>query len=393
MKILYIAIHMSTDMPSKYGVYLKMRGQVAALNDLGHVCDLALVNGRLCEIIKNIGTKENEIISQTTAEACFGKNSDYLLSYDTVYIRGDAFLFLPFYSIIRRAKLKNCLTILEFPTYPITAEILSKAREKLASRRYLKFAKSILGIIALKIAILPFILHYTDICVAVSYEGYIGGKKAICIENGIDISRIPCKKNNEDKRWITLIAVANISLWHGYDRVIKGLANYKEAGMSDVRFHIIGEGSELGNLEKLVRELKLDSKIVRFLGYKFGDELTEAYNKADIGIGSLGLHRQKLKSASSLKSREYCARGIPMMLTEEVSHMEPIKEFIAYVTSSDDPIDIFAVKEFFEALPSNSEGTQCLRNYAVNNFTWKSQMAKVINGINNLRGGDYVKSS
>ncbi|MEI3231140.1 MAG: hypothetical protein V8S24_07840 [Gordonibacter pamelaeae] len=64
-------------------------------------------------------------------------------------------------------------------------------------------------------------------------------------------------------------------------------------------------------MEKLVSELKLEDFIV-FAGAATGSKLDAFFDDADVAVGSLGLHNRGFLGLT-MKSREYCARGIPFI--------------------------------------------------------------------------------
>ena len=81
---------------------------------------------------------------------------------------------------------------------------------------------------------------------------------------------------------------------HGFDRVIRGIAQYYEnGGKCNVIFHIVGQGDESENLKGLATSLNLEKNII-FHGSKFGAELDALYENADIGVDALGAHRKGL---------------------------------------------------------------------------------------------------
>ena len=80
--------------------------------------------------------------------------------------------------------------------------------------------------------------------------------------------------------------------------------------LSDSRATVeIGDGPELKSYQELVDRLELKDYVI-FHGIKEGKELDEIFREADVGVGSLGLHRIGLSEASPLKHREYAVRGL-----------------------------------------------------------------------------------
>jgi glycosyltransferase involved in cell wall biosynthesis len=142
-------------------------------------------------------------------------------------------------------------------------------------------------------------------------------KKILLTTNGIDLRKVPIRTyqpNSFDT--INLIGVANLSFWHGYDRVIKAidyLINNKKINYK-INFFVIGEGDELENLKSLVYKYQLLNYVI-FVPFKNTNDLNYYFSESHLAVGSLGLHRKNLKIASELKAREYVAFGIPFIAT------------------------------------------------------------------------------
>ena len=138
-------------------------------------------------------------------------------------------------------------------------------------------------------------------------------KKTIRIENGIDLERNPFFVAY-NKYPVRIVAVSNFAIWNGYDRAIRGLKEYKEkTSRSDIRLVFIGDKKKATDLIQLTDKLGLQD-YVEFTGSLSGKELDDEYAKANIGLGALGNHRRKVFANSSLKAKEYAARGLIMIL-------------------------------------------------------------------------------
>ena len=92
---------------------------------------------------------------------------------------------------------------------------------------------------------------------------------------------------------------------------------YKNGGTREAVFHLVGDGSELPLYKKLVEEYGLERR-VRFYGFLSGEPLSQVYNRADIAVSCLGMYRKGMDRESSLKSREYSARGLPIIAVSPV---------------------------------------------------------------------------
>lgn len=94
------------------------------------------------------------------------------------------------------------------------------------------------------------ILHFEKNIDLIVYMGAftkeIWGVKALRIFNSVDISQNPMIKNCFSKTVndepIRLIGVAQLAFWHGYDRIITGLAEYykNSSNSKAVYFDIVG---------------------------------------------------------------------------------------------------------------------------------------------------------
>lgn len=198
--------------------------------------------------------------------------------------------------------------------------------------------------------------------------------KIIYLNNGIEIDSIPEKKEKNNKE-IVLIGVANISWWHGFDRIIKGIKKY--TGKEKIKFNIIGEGPEKNNLQKLTNSLGLEKQVI-FQGIKSGEKLNKEFDQSDMGISSIGMHRINIKTASTLKSREYCARGIPFILGYEDKDFKE-KKFVLTVEGNDNPIDMKKIVTFYNQ--TKKIKPKEIRKYAKENLSWDIQLQKIKNKI------------
>lgn len=210
--------------------------------------------------------------------------------------------------------------------------------------------------------------------------------------NGIDVNSIPLRTPPEfDGRSLDLLCVAQVAKWHGLDRLIRGMAEYK--GNVNVRLHIVGDGSEVSNLKKLVSDLKLCDSVF-FHGFKTGKELDGFFDKCHIAVGSLGVHRNgnNRKESSTLKAREYCARGIPFIYEiEDPEITNKIPEFVLKFPSDESPVEIHRIVEYaFDVLP-NVGYTYEMRKFAEDNLDWRTKMSilkSFLEGLSRKEGSE-----
>jgi glycosyltransferase involved in cell wall biosynthesis len=274
-----------------------------------------------------------------------------------------------FLKCLRRLHAKCIKIFIEIPTYPYDREYDSKVWFKriglYIDRMYRKR------------------LHqYVDIIFTPSpKQKSIYGIKTIFFENGIDLDSVE-KRNYKGRKENSLrfIAVANINPWHGYDRVIKGIAKYyKEGGNLDIVLNVVGEGPDLSNLISLTQDLQINDKVV-FHHKKYGKDLDEIYNNSDIAISSIGFFRLDSIPRTILKTREACLKSIPFVSLKGDPTFDKDFKYAFMVEDKDEPVDIEAIVEWFSKL-NTEEYIQSMYNFAVKNLGWNRTFKPVVEKI------------
>lgn len=82
-------------------------------------------------------------------------------------------------------------------------------------------------------------------------------------------------------------------------------------------------------LKALVDKLNL-RKYVIFHGPQHGDALTKIFESSNIAVDSLGRHRSNNEYNCSLKSKEYCARGLPFVKSHKDDAFEGTNYFYQF---------------------------------------------------------------
>lgn len=280
--------------------------------------------------------------------------------------------FIRFLIELRR-RYPNTKIIGELPTFPYSLELLQNKtmwpwffKDKVHCR-YLK--------------------KYLDRVATFSDDDKIYDVKTIRIQNGIDVDSIPILEvHNDDENTINLLAVAQFQKSHGYERVIRGLANYnKKLSSPNVVLHMVGEGDELQLYENLVNQLGLQDSVI-FYGKKLGKDLEQFFFLADIGLGSFGAYKRRIFKSSSLKVREYLAYGIPVVSgVSEDAFVDDGKEYFLEYPNDNSEIDIQNIILFYSDLCSRfgkNELRKRIRDYARNNVDIEATMKPVIDYIN-----------
>lgn len=200
-------------------------------------------------------------------------------------------------------------------------------------------------------------------------------KPHFTIGNGFEVDSVPIRNtrpyNNTE---LHLLCVANVSKWHGLDRLLKGIATY--SGNTRIIFHIAGEGAEIPLLKQLVKKLKLQNRVI-FHGFKTDEDLDTLFNSCHIAVGSLGIHRIGLNEASILKVREYCARSVPYIIACADPDFPDDFPYIYRVSPDESPVDIEKIIEFAQTVNADMDHPQKMRAYALEHLDWSVKMKKL----------------
>jgi len=227
-----------------------------------------------------------------------------------------------------------------------------------------------------------------DRIVTFSRDDVIYGIKTVCTSNAIDPSAVKPVIHTEDKsKRIHLVACSSMAFWHGFDRVIEGMNQYfrQNSPTYDVVFHVIGDGEELLNYKAMVQQYGLGEKVI-FYGYRSGQELDTIYNYADIAIDSMGRHRSKVYYNSSLKGKEYLAKGLPVVsgVTNELDS-DPSFPYYLRVPADDTPVDVNKLVAFYEKTylgnRDRAEIVHAISTYATDHFAYKVALKPVVDFI------------
>lgn len=297
------------------------------------------------------------------------KDIELFRDIDIVYIRsiGSSPWVLNYFKFLKKNHKK---IILEIPTYPY-----DKEKSKLNILNFLDkiYRKKL--------------YKYVDKIVTFSEDKSIWNIPCINISNGIDLEEVKLI-NLEDRENSTIIftSVSNCSFWHGIDRFLFSLKKYGELEVKkDIKFNIVGEGPRLKSYREIVSRSEYLSKVVLFEGFKNGKELDYIYDGTDIGVGSLGRHRSGLKTVRALKNREYCAKGLPMIFSEDDPDLRDVP-FVYHISADEQLIDIESVIQWYENMDLKPEE---IRDYS-KIFSWDIQMKKAIDEIGKIYEGEKL---
>ena len=255
--------------------------------------------------------------------------------------------------------------ILEYPTYPTEEE----NNRFFLRRQVFRYTDWVLS------RIHPMVTLYT--LIGAPCNGTLKGRPAMNIVNGVSVDTLPLHQPHPEKSSIHLLALASMSGWHGYDRLLHALAVYNGDASVHVSF-VGGEGDgSLAAWHALANQLGVSDRVT-FHGPLFGDALDQVIADCDVGVGSLGMYRYGLAQGMTLKLREYMARGLPFLTAVEDPALPPDPAFSLHVPNDDTPISMEAVVQFALRAKADADVATRMRAYAQTHMSWQGVFADVL---------------
>lgn len=376
MKILFLVYHGFSDAS---GITKKIHYQVKGLRENGHEVHLCYYDfdqrGHRCRFIDNLVIRDYG----TGKLAALRQRLDYDCIYDYCKLNGIQFVYARcnqnanpilarFFKRLRHLGIK---AVMEIPTYPYDQEF---ARFSWDIKLKLKIDRLFRNQLSKELAA---IVTFSD-------EERIFGQRTIRISNGVDFDSIPLHQYQQPADGsIHLVGVAEVHIWHGYDRLIAGLGEYYQntPNPRQVFFHIVGgvhpnerykANAFHPGMQAIIDKYGIQDKII-FHGQLFGDALDEVFNQSCFAIGSLARHRSGITIIKTLKNREYATRGIPFIYSEQDCDFDH-QSYVLKAQPDESPIDVQQILDFIDHHHFQPEEIRM----TVENLSWKIQMQKVI---------------
>jgi hypothetical protein len=294
MKILYIT---EQDLNNNSGITQKVLSQVDFWRKANHTVSVINFNS----LSESNSPKRGSIFPRQILSFLFIWINGYKLfkhtqneKYDLIYSR--SFLWSVFWNLIGQET-------------PIIFEINGDIDFELRARSYLTFLYNKFTT--------PFMLLASKGLICVSHELNLKyfrlplPKKVIA--NGIvdEFFNIPIENFfNEKQTHIVFTQTANKE-WHGLDKILFFINLHP-----DLHLHVIGKESE-------------NSSQVTYHGILSRNESFKIMSKCHLAFSSLALHRKSMYEASPLKSREYLAMGLPVVLAyQDTDFLSPPYYFL-----------------------------------------------------------------
>lgn len=356
---LYDSSHVQT------GVERKILSQIDCFNESGLCCEHIYCSPSKSRLRRGLGS-----LPCITDGVCWP--TDRLLSkVSYLYIRRPLFFSHEFVALLSNTRRINpAITIIvEIPTYPYDEE-MKRPDLFFALKKDQRYRKQL--------------VRHIDYIADLSGAKRIFDVPTLHIINGIDLKRTrPRRPSYSDGKEIDMVFAAQFGPWHGCDLVVRGLSDYyRTGGKRNFILHLAGDGPEIGNIEHLVDSLQLREHVVLY-GPLTKVQLDDLFDRCTLAVGCFGLHRRDPNCLdSSLKTREYFAKGLPFIFAGKVDVLELNPHpFCLKFESGERAVDFFRVESFYDSIyrhHSEEEVIRSIRSYAEDNVSMGRAMSKVI---------------
>ncbi len=220
-----------------------------------------------------------------------------------------------------------------------------------------------------------------------SFRNYLISFKNILDENIIYLPQhsnalcdlIPLKKEDGN---INLLYTGNIGKVQNVDIIIEAMNYFKN---SNIKMHIVGNGSEYDNCKKIVDENNLHSNVIMH-GWKKREELIQYYELADACILSLS-GKTFIGKTIPTKLQDYMSVGRPILAAISGDACDIIDESKSGIYCEPDSVEEFA-RLIRNYLDNKDEYDKCgiyARNYYEENYRLEDFSQKLIRIMEKLK--------
>lgn len=336
--IAYIDFGKKNEQGGHSGIERKKRAQISELGKIGQVKRLTYSQKEPNSLLRKISKR----LPLFPSMFAYNYSSNELDKVDIVYFRR-ALLDRYAIKLLKAIKARNpyCLIILEIPTYPYDKEMKDLRQLPFLYKERWNRKK---------------LYKYVDRIATLTDDSLIFRISTIKIQNGIDFSITKQRTiSYEEDGIVHGVIVGNFQFWHGLDRLVEGIKNYYKDNQQRRKFilHVVGSLEEIPSRNQLAKDLSALSLAgyVKLYGKLGFTDVEDVYNKVSLAFGSLGIHRIHVgQTNSSIKSREYGAKGLPIISGCMIDYIPEDYPYFFKVDEDDSPIDIESIVKFHDSV-------------------------------------------
>ena len=197
------------------------------------------------------------------------------------------------------------------------------------------------------------------------------GKPAgLCITNGIIVEDFKLRTappfDGKTLHLLMLVGGTTDVDWHGIDFLVHGIDEY--TGPCKIFLHLAGHNAILKKYKS--------ANIIKH-GYLTKDEVDKLCDMCHLALGTFAFERKGMKEASTLKMREYAARGIPVVFGHIDHDYKTLTEHgLAMQMKSMNSPDFTEIVKFAEIVNHIDTGTR-IRNFAFSKMHMNVKMGLI----------------
>jgi glycosyltransferase involved in cell wall biosynthesis len=219
-----------------------------------------------------------------------------------------------------------------------------------------------------------------------SFKEYIGGLCGLPCEkiswnpqHATDVGVVPFAEHDD---CVHFSFIGNIGISQNLELILKATAALKE---ENFKLHIVGSGSNLANVQKLVEELSISDKVV-FYGRRPKDQMREFYELSHVCIVSLRTEGVVSYTIPG-KLQEYMSAGRAILGSISGDADRVIKEAECGLCSESDDVEAFKANMWYMIRHKNQLRTwgENARKYYLNRFTLSKHIEKLEEEMGLLR--------
>lgn len=208
----------------------------------------------------------------------------------------------------------------------------------------------------------------------------IRSKKHFLINgNGIDTAKFSIRNYPFfEGQTLKLLFVGSGYKNQGLHRLLISMEDYYSNNFKvRIIVHVAGITLEKTYLKKYLRNTTVRESVV-FHGFLPPNEIDHLANVCHIAINSLSVHILGQKITSTLKSREYFARGMPFITSSSDDDFDDKNPYILKVSEDENPFDIHELINFASKLNDDPKHPQKMRQYAISHLDWSVKMKRLL---------------
>lgn len=200
------------------------------------------------------------------------------------------------------------------------------------------------------------------------------------IANGIDVAATAATGFTafDGRELVLIFSAARFWPWQGLDRLLAGIAAY--SGPLRIVLHLLGE-VEAGDLAAITRLRQSAGERIQIHTHGVLDAVASdaIYRQANLALSTLALHRKAMTEACPLKTREYVARGLPLVYAYQDPDLVADHQGWLRLPSNDGPVEINEVVAYAERLAGHTgQGLAAeLRAYAAHHLDWQGKLTRL----------------